>query len=52
MTPRTVPGWVGAHTEGAGVTSSGKPPGWRQRLPGELVSEALGTAIITPSWAR
>ena len=25
---------------------SGKPPGWRQRVPGELVSEALGTAII------
>jgi glycerol uptake facilitator len=25
---------------------SGKPPGWRRRVPGELVSEALGTAII------
>ena len=28
------------------MAASGKPPGWRQRLPGELVSEALGTAII------
>jgi glycerol uptake facilitator protein len=28
------------------VATSGKPQGWRQRVPGELVSEALGTAII------
>ena len=28
------------------MAGSGKPQGWRQRVPGELVSEALGTAII------
>jgi glycerol uptake facilitator protein len=28
------------------VATSGKPRGWRQRVPGELMSEALGTAII------
>ena len=47
MTPTTVPGWGGTHTEGeAGVAANGKPPGWRQRVPGELVAEFLGTAII------
>ena len=47
MTPWTVPGRGGAQTEGeAGVGTNGKPQGWRQRVPGELVSEALGTAII------
>lgn len=28
------------------MAANGKPSGWRQRLLGELVSEALGTAII------
>ena len=28
------------------MATSGKPRGWRQRVPGELMSEALGTAII------
>lgn len=28
------------------MATNGKPPGWRQGLRGELVSEALGTAII------
>src|SRR3954451_7640756 len=28
------------------AATSGKPRGWRQRVPGELASEALGTAII------
>src|SRR5215207_7681634 len=47
MTPSTVPGRGGAQTEAeAGMAASGKPPGWRQRVPGEPVSEALGTAII------
>jgi len=32
--------------EGEAMATGGKPEGWRQRVPGELVSEALGTAII------
>ena len=28
------------------MATNGKPKGWRQRVSGELVSEALGTAII------
>src|SRR3954465_7900970 len=39
-------GGGGAGGGGGGVGGRGKPRGWRQRVPGELVSEALGTAII------
>src|SRR3954465_12339645 len=47
MTPTTVHGDAVIHAEGeAMATGAGKPAGWRQRVPGELVSEALGTAII------
>ena len=47
MTPTTVPGRGGTQTDGRREwRRRGKPPGWRQRELGELVSEALGTAII------
>src|SRR3954465_4459399 len=47
MTPTTVHGDAVIHAEGeAMATGAGKPAGWRQRVPGELVSEALGTAIL------